>query len=65
MAMDNINVNFFGIKNYANILDGHFIGSRVDYMDCGMGKKGINGNTTKIDGIIGMHGNITHQNTIN
>ncbi len=54
MAMDNINVNFFGIKNYANILDGHFIGSRVDYMDCGMDKRFIYGNTIKIDAIIGM-----------
>eukprot|EP01084_Bolivina_argentea_P249735 418213_1 len=51
--MDNINVNFFEIKNYSNILDGHFIRSRVDYMGSGMEKRVIYANTIKIDGIIG------------
>eukprot|EP01084_Bolivina_argentea_P050604 93070_1 len=44
---------FFDIKNYANILDGHLIHSRVDYMGSGIGKKVIYGNTIKIDAIIG------------
>eukprot|EP01084_Bolivina_argentea_P249734 418211_1 len=43
---------FFDIKNYANILDGHLIHSRVDYMGCGMEKKVIYGNTIKIHGFI-------------